>query len=120
APNGQKLNIPVSFLGVGSDLENAAELLLSVLPEMSAAARGDIVAPSLRSRLKLVVEPRLTGDWYGFASPDAIDTLEYSYLKGYEQPTLTRQESFDVDKVDMKVRHIIGAGAMSRLGMYKS
>ena len=27
---------------------------------------------------------------------------------------------FDVDKVDMKIRHIIGAGAMSRLGMYCS
>lgn len=120
APNGQKLNIPVSFLAVGDDRENDAELLLSVLPEMSATARGDIVAPALRSRLKLVVEPRLTGNWYMFASPDAVDTVEYSYIKGLEQPTLTRQESFDVDKVDMKIRHIIGAGAMSRLGMYCS
>jgi len=119
ATNGQKLNIPVAFLAVGADRENDADLLLNVLPEMATTARGNIVAPSLRSRLSLVVEPRLTG-WYMFADPNAIDTVEYSYLKGYEQPTLTRQESFDIDKVDLKIRHIIGAGALSRLGMYKS
>lgn len=121
AENGQKLNLQAAFLVVGPELESDAENLLAVLPELSATSRGVIVSPSLRSQLQLVVEPRITGpNWYVMTAPTTIDTLEYAYLQGYERPTLTREVDFDIDQVSLKIRHVIGAGAIDRRGMFHS
>lgn len=119
--NGQPLNLQAEFLVVGPALENTAELLLAVLPEMTTTSRANIVAPGLRTRLKLVVEPRIAANnWYVLTAPTSIDTMEYAYLQGHERPTLTRDDPFSVDQVDMKVRHVIGAGAIDRRGMWHS
>lgn len=119
--NGQPLNLQAEYLIVGPELENTAELLLAVLPEMATTSRANIVAPGLRTRLKLVVEPRIEDlNWYVATTPTSIDTMEYAYLQGYESPTLTRDDPFSVDQVDMKIRHVIGAGAIDRRGMWHS
>lgn len=121
APNGSKLNLPAQFLVVGPELESTAEKLVAVLPELAASSRGDIVAPTLRSSLRLVVEPRITGtNWYVLTGTSTIDTVEYAYLLGERRPVVTREAAFDTDTMNLKIRHVIGAGAIERRGMYHS
>lgn len=121
--NGQKMNLTPTWLVVGPDLEDTAEKLLVVLPEYQTTSRDNTMSASYRNSLSLAVESRIPeGHWYMFAPYMAIDTCEYAYLDGHERPLIERSETdqFLTDRIDIKVRHIFGAGAIDRRGLYRS
>ena len=116
------LNIRPVFLVVPSSLELTAEQLIA--QNLVPAKSADVVPSSIRS-LSVIAEPRLDPaagavPWYLFASPAAIDTIEYAYLEGQEGVTIETRMGFDVDGVEIKARLDFGAKAIDWRGIYKN
>ncbi len=116
------LNVRPAFLVVPSALELTAEQL--VAQSLAPARSADVVPASIRS-LAVIAEPRLDPSsgavpWYLFASPSAIDTIEYAYLEGQEGVYIETRMGFDVDGVEIKARLDFGAKAIDWRGMYKN
>ena len=88
------------------------------------ATPANVVPASIRS-LAVIAEPRLDPasgavPWYLFASPSAIDTIEYAYLEGQDGVFIETRIGFDVDGVEIKARLDFGAKAIDWRGMQKS
>jgi hypothetical protein len=116
------LNIRPAFLVVPSSLELTAEQLIA--QNLVPAKSADVVPTSIRS-LAVIAEPRLDPasgavPWYLFASPSAIDTIEYAYLEGQEGVYIETRMGFDVDGVEIKARLDFGAKAIDWRGMHKN
>jgi hypothetical protein len=116
------LNIRPAFLVVPPSLELAAEQLIAqtIVPTKAS----DVVPNSIRS-LAVISEPRLepasgAAPWYLFASPAAIDTIEYAYLEGQEGVFIETRMGFDVDGVEIKARLDFGAKAIDWRGLYRN
>ena len=71
-----------------------------------------------------IVEPRLEDAsataWFGAAAPGVIDTIEVGYLEGHEGVFTETRNGFEVDGVQIKCRHIVGAKAIDHRGLYKN
>ncbi|MDP6774668.1 MAG: Mu-like prophage major head subunit gpT family protein [Rhodospirillales bacterium] len=116
------LNIRPAFLVVPSTLELTAEQIIA--QNLVPAKSGDVVPQSIRS-LAVIAEPRLDPasgavPWYLFASPSAIDTIEYAYLEGQEGVYIETRMGFDVDGIEVKARLDFGAKAIDWRGMHKN
>lgn len=116
------LNIRPAYLVVPSTLELAAEQIIA--QNLVPAKSGDVVPQSIRS-LAVIAEPRLDPasgavPWYLFASPSAIDTIEYAYLEGQEGVYIETRMGFDVDGIEVKARLDFGAKAIDWRGMHKN
>lgn len=73
--------------------------------------------------LTIVEEPRLfkTGGpqpWYLAADPNLIDTVEYAHLEGQTEPFIDQRAGFEVDGVEIKVRHDFAAKALDFRGLF--
>ncbi len=116
------LNIRPAFLVVPSSLELTAEQLIA--QNLVPATAANVVPASIRS-LAVIAEPRLDPasgavPWYLFASPSAIDTIEYAYLEGQDGVFIETRIGFDVDGVEIKARLDFGAKAIDWRGMHKN
>lgn len=117
--DGEPINVSARYLVVNSDRETEAQkLLASVL----ASASGDVNVFS--GSLELITEPLLDGvannPWYTFADPMLVPTLEYAYLEGETGPYIETKNGFEVDGIQVKVRHDFGAGWVSHRGSVKN
>ncbi len=116
------LNIRPAFLVVPSSLELTAEQMIA--QNLVPATVANVVPASIRS-LAVIAEPRLDPasgavPWYLFASPSAIDTIEYAYLEGQDGVFIETRIGFDVDGVEIKARLDFGAKAIDWRGMHKN
>jgi len=116
------LNIRPAFLVVPSTLELTAEQIIA--QNLVPTKTGDVVPQSIRS-LAVIAEPRLDPasgavPWYLFASPAAIDTIEYAYLEGQDGVYMETRMGFDVDGVEVKARLDFGAKAIDWRGIWKN
>ena len=73
--------------------------------------------------LQIVEEPRLfkTGGpqpWYLAADPNLVDTVEYAHLEGQTEPFIDQRAGFEVDGVEIKVRHDFAAKALDYRGVF--
>jgi len=73
--------------------------------------------------LQIVEEPRLfkTGGpqpWYLAADPNLVDTVEYAHLEGQTEPFIDQRAGFEVDGVEIKVRHDFAAKAIDFRGLF--
>ncbi|NBN63825.1 prohead protease/major capsid protein fusion protein [Pannonibacter tanglangensis] len=111
------VNVSPRYLVVPVELEMAGEQAIAEI----AAARPDDANP-FAGRLELVVEPRLVDPkaWYLAADPAAIVGLEYAYLEGQPGPYIETRSGFDVDGVEIKVRHDFGAGWLDWRGIVRN
>jgi hypothetical protein len=115
---GRFINVTPEFLIVGPDNETTAQQFLSqaYLPQQNSN-----INPFAGSLFKLVVDPRITnGNWYVAAAPSQIDTIEYAYLEGEGGVAIETRMGFDVDGMEIKVRHDFGAGVIDYRGLYKN
>ena len=85
-------------------------------------------------KLEVIAEPRLEvgitiGDttqagsafaWYLAASPDQIDIIELAMLEGQEGPMVESRIGFDIDGLEIKCRHDVGAKVLDWRGLYKN
>jgi hypothetical protein len=116
------LNIRPAFLVVPSSLELTAEQLIA--QNLAPATSANVVPQSIRS-LSVIAEPRLDPasgaiPWYLFASPSAIDTIEYAYLEGQDGVFIETRNGFDVDGLEIKARLDFGAKAIDWRGIHKN
>ena len=68
-------------------------------------------------------EPRLfkTGGpqpWYLAADPNLVDTVEFAHLEGQTEPFLDQRAGFEVDGVEIKIRHDFAAKALDFRGLF--
>ena len=117
------LNIEPGFLAVPAELETVARQFLSssYVPD----APGNINVFS--GTMSVIAEPRLASlsggtadDWYLFADPGAVDTIEVAYLEGEQGPQLEEDTEFSTDAISLKGRLDFGAKAIDWRGMVKN
>jgi len=114
------LNIMPKILIVPAALETVAKKYLAteIRPD-----KADNVNP-FAGELSLIVEPRLDANsataWYLAADPGQIDLIELAYLEGESGPYFETRMGFDVDGMELKVRHDVAAKAIDWRGLYKN
>lgn len=113
------IDVTPKFLVVPAAKEVLARQFVA---QINATAATDVNPFS--AQLEVVVDPRLDAysatAWYLSADPNAIDTIEYSYLEGDEGPVLESRAGFDVEGVEMKVRLDFGCGVIDHRGLFKN
>lgn len=126
------LNIVPSFLLIPPDLEmNAAKILATFAPTETAK-----VVPEFIRSLKPISEPRLSiglaktdgyaaavgsaTAYYLIAANTLIETIVYAYLSGESGPYTDSRVGFDVDGIEMKIRHDFGAAPVDFRGFWKN
>lgn len=115
---GRFLNLVPEFLIAGPTSELAAYQFTSAnyVPVTNAT-----INPEYNRALTPIIEPRITGaEWYLATNPNRMDTIEYAYLEGENGLFTERREGFEVDGVEIKVRHVFAAKAIDFRGLYKN
>ena len=117
--DSEPLNTMAKFLVVNTARELEAEKILTAI---LANSTSDVNV--FANKLQLIVEPLLddvaNNPWYGFADPNAVPVLEYAYLDGQAGPYLETRWGFEVDGLQLKVRHDFGAGFVDFRGSVKN
>jgi len=114
---GRYINVTPTYLVVGPDSETSAQQFLS---SAYVANQNSNINPFAGS-LQIIVDPRIeTGAWYVMADSGQVDTFEYAYLEGEGGVAIETRMGFDVDGMEIKVRHDFGAGVIDYRGMYKN
>lgn len=114
------LNLFPKFLLVPATKETLAKKYLASEVRPTAAADVNPFA----GELTLIVEPRLdavsTTAYFVIADPGQIDIIELAYLQGQSGPYFETRAGFDVDGMEMKIRHEVAAKAIDWRGMVKN
>lgn len=111
--DGEAINIAPKYLFIGSELEVAAQSLLTGVGNPQTQA--EVVPEAIRS-LQPIYEYRLdkitTKAWFLFAAKEATmgRGLQHAYLAGQETPRYDERIGFDVDGIEYKIAHDFGAG----------
>lgn len=123
ATDGTLLNLEPAFLAVPAELETVALQYTRQTSVVTDPANQNVWAGSMQP----IIEPRLaslTGgsadDWYLFASPGAVDIIEFAYLEGEQGPQLEQEEDFNTDGVKLKGRLDVGAAWIDHRGAVKN
>lgn len=120
---GDFINVTPSVLTVPPELLHLAlQLTADITPGVVTAANP------YRGRLKVEVEPRLsaagvtngTTSWFLDAAPSDWPTWELAYLEGERGPVVESREGFEVDGVEIKVRHDVAMAAIDWVGTFRS
>ena len=112
---GELIAVTPKYILVGADRETEAEKAVSTITPVQSQE----VNP-FQNKLEVVVDPRISGDWYLVADPAEIDGLEYAYLEGAAGPQITSEVGFDVDGVRFRVRLDFGGGFVDWRGWYRN
>lgn len=122
SPGGKTLSIVPRYIVVPAAKAQLAEVYTST---QYVAATAATINP-FSGRLTPIVEPRLdavdSAAWYMFADPNSPNgtVLIYAYLEGQEGPYTETRNGFDVDGVEIKIRHDFGAAAVDYRGAVKN
>lgn len=115
-----KLNVSPMFLIVPVALETKADQFVST---NLLASQSSAVNP-FAGKLNVIAEPRLDDDsataWYLAGSPSQVDIIVLGSLEGEAGPMVDSRIGFDVDGIEIKVRHDIAAKAVDFRGLYKN
>lgn len=110
---GELIAVTPRFILCGADRETEAEkAVASITPVVSSEVNP------FAGKLQVVVDPRISGDWYLVADPSEVDGLEFAYLEGAAGPQITSELGFDVDGIRFRVRLDFGAGFVDWRGWY--
>jgi hypothetical protein len=120
---GRLINLVPEYLIVPAALEQVAYQYTSGNYVPAQPSNTNEFRAGGKTALTPVVEPRLdansTTAYYLAAGTGQIDTIEYCYLEGNEGVYTESRVGFDVDGVEMKVRHDFAAKALDFRGLYK-
>ncbi|MHC1701790.1 MAG: hypothetical protein AB9900_12615 [Humidesulfovibrio sp.] len=121
--NGAALSLIPKFLLLPTTYETDAEILLrSVTLPVADMPTG--VHNPWAGQLTPVVDGWLDNAsadiWYMAADPNQVDTFEVAFLDGNEQPLLTEDDEFRRDVLSLKVKQVVGVGAMDFRGLVKN
>ena len=116
------LNIEPKYLIVSPDMELAANEFTSVNYVPVDQVK---INPAYNTSLKVIVEPRLQGlnnglAWFLAASPQNIETIEYSFLEGDGELFTETKMGFEVDGIETKARMVFGCKALDWKGFVQN
>lgn len=116
------LNIAPKYLLVPADKETeAAQYLRS---EADPDGKHSGVTNVFRNSLDIIVDAELDqyseSAWYMAADPNIADTLEVTYLRGQEEPTLETDIPFDRLGMDFRIYFDYGVTVLDSRGLFKN
>lgn len=116
------LNISPRYLLVPAELEtNAAQYMRS---ESEPTANHAGVTNVFRNSYEIIVDAELdqysTSAWYLAADSNIADTVEVTYLRGQEEPTLETEIAFDRLGLDFRIYFDYGVTILDSRGLYKN
>ena len=122
----QEISLTPAWTFVPPAHETVMEKLLAVTRPNNASDVNPF-GPQGRTTLRMDVEPRLetgTGGsltaWFVTADKGQIDMIELARLSGSNGPQTSSREGFDVNGLEIKVMHDVGAKAIDHRGMFKN
>lgn len=118
--NAKPLNLTVRYIITPAALETATQKLLNAVIVATKSADTNV----FNGAYQHIVEARLDANsataWYGAASPDQIDTVEYAYLEGEEGLFTEQRVGFDVDGLEVKARLDFASKAIDHRGLFRN
>ncbi|MEK4428460.1 prohead protease/major capsid protein fusion protein [Paenibacillus sp. FSL M7-0802] len=122
-PRGEgTLNLAPQFLLVPAALETSANQFVHSDADPSGKHSG--VTNVFRNSLDIIVDAELdqysAAAWYAAASPNIADTIEVTYLRGQEEPTLETDVPFDRLGLDFRIYFDYGVTVLDSRGMFKN
>jgi len=115
------LNIRPAFLVVPLALGDTARVLMNAEFDPAKTQRNP---NPVQGMAEVIEDPRLDADsstaWYVLADPLATDTIELLHLDGQSVPYTELQAGWEVDGLQLKVRHDCAAVALDYRGFYKN
>jgi hypothetical protein len=117
--DGELSGTKPQYLIVPASLETKAEqLLASVNPNQNSQVNP------FSGKLQIISEARLDAasriSWYLAADKAIHDIAELAYLEGAAGPQITTREGFDVDGMEVKIRHHFGMKFIDYRGLFKN
>lgn len=128
--SAEYLDLTPRILVVPPALESIAWKLVTSAVSVGGAsndAEQSRTAPNQHQNMELIKLPHFTADdnnWYAFASPSEVGTIEVGFYAGREDPELFTQTDpsqgsmFNADKVTYKIRHIYSGTLLDHRGTY--
>jgi hypothetical protein len=121
--NATLLNLEPRYLAAPAELETVALQYTRQTSIVTDPANQNVYANSMDP----IIEPRLASlsggsadDWYLFADPNRIDTIEVARLEGEAGVQTEMKQSFETDGVAIKARNDFAAKAIDHRGMVKN
>jgi len=116
------LNIAPKYLLVPAELETDAAQYMRSESEPSSSNSG--VTNVFRNSYEIIVDAELdqysTTAWYLAADPSIADTVEVTYLRGQEEPTLETDIPFDRLGMNFRLYFDYGVTLLDSRGMFKN
>ncbi|UED76091.1 prohead protease/major capsid protein fusion protein [Brevibacillus sp. DP1.3A] len=116
------LNISPKFLLVPAALETDAAQFMRSESDLSSNNSG--VANVFRNSYTVIVDAELDAHsadaWYLAADQNIADTVEVTYLRGQEEPTLETDIPFDRLGMDFRIYFDYGVTVLDYRGLYKN
>lgn len=114
------LNLTPKYMLVPAALETAATKFIYSPTDM--AQGNSNVINVFRNATTLVVDAELdaysSATWYLSADPSAVDTIEVTYLRGREEPTLETHVAFDRLGMEFRIYFDYGVTVLDSRGLY--
>ncbi|MCY7485807.1 prohead protease/major capsid protein fusion protein [Paenibacillus alvei] len=114
------LNLTPKYMLVPAALETAATKFIYSPTDMTQGNSG--VINVFRNSTTLVVDAELDAHsptaWYLSADPSAVDTVEVTYLRGREEPTLETHVAFDRLGMEFRIYFDYGVTVLDSRGLY--
>lgn len=116
------LNLSPRFLLVPAELETDATQYMR--SEADPAANHAGVVNVFRNSYEVIVDAELdqysTSEWYLAADSNIADTIEVTYLRGQEEPTLETDIPFDRLGMDFRIYFDYGVTVLDSRGLFKN
>lgn len=117
-----KLNLVPRYILAPWALSGTIDELLNSVANPSGTHSGvaNIWKGKLEPIYNALLDAKSSVEWYLACDPGMIDTIEVSFLSGYESPTMETVDSLSPDKRVYFIRHIVAAKALDWRGLYKN
>lgn len=117
--DGELMNLSPSYLVVPAAKETVADQFVSqITPDQAGQVNP------FAGRLRVLAEPRLdaasTTAWHLFADSSKLDMAEIARLEGVAGPEVFAREGFDIDGMEVKIRHQFGMRIVDWRGFWKN
>ena len=110
------LNLYPKFIIAGPANE---QKILKMLASINPIKTEDV--NTFGSSLIPIIDPRINDkSWFLVCDPAIIDLIEMGYLKGKTGPITEYRHGFEVDGLELKLKHIVGVKALDYRGFYKN
>ena len=90
-----------------------------VIASFTVDKEGNIAQLELVRGIEPLLDAASTSAWYLFADPNAIDTVEVTFLQGQETPQMRQETSIENLSIAYYILQSVGAKALDYRGLQK-